>query len=296
VRLGAVVVACGFLLLTGCGGGTGTSNPGASAQTPPTTLTGNWFLAGSRVPAAYPTLSTALHVQGNIITGEMAFLVQCTSAGVTSGISSSSFAINGTIANDGTFQASTGTIGGGTQATISISLTGNSPLPATPSVWTGAYSLVFASGSTGTPCNAAQSASFTATPIAPVTGTYIGVPVNPGSFQEPFGAGAVVSVQITQGTPTLVTRGPASTYPIPLTANLTIANSPCAFSGSTTGIPEPSSISGDSFVLFLTAGFPYGVLSGTLNDPTATTFFGDLTSLAQANGCAGIAFYNFTRM
>lgn len=283
--------------LTACGAGSVGSAPVTPVApspplTPPTTLTGNWFLAGSRVPAAYPTVSTTLYIQGNIVKGEAAFLARCTSTGVTSTTTSSGVAINGTIANDGTFQASTGTIGNTALGTVSLSLTGSSPLPATPSVWTGTYSLVFTSGSNGAPCGTAQTATFAATPIADLTGTFIGVPANTNS---PFGSGAVVSVQITQGTPTLVTRGSTTRYQIPLTANLSITNTSCPFSGSTTGVPELSSISGDSFGIAFTPGFPDGFLRGTLNNPTANGFFGDLTTLAQVNGCPGIAFYNFTR-
>ena len=276
--------------LTACGSnkvGSVISVAPSPAQDPPTTLTGNWFLAGSRVPAANPTVSTSLYVQGNVVTGQAAFFAQCTSGGVTDGISSS-----GIGTNDGTFQASTGTLGSPALGTTSLSLTGNSPVPATPSVWTGTYSLVFTPGSTGIPCSIAQASNFSATPIASVTGTYIGIPANSIS---PFGTGSVISVQITQGTPILVAQASKSGYRIPLTANLTITGSLCPFSGSTTGAFEPSFINGDSFDLVLTTGFPYGFLSGTLNDPTANTFSGDLTSLANTNGCPGIALYNFTR-
>ena len=261
------------------------------AQTPPTTLTGNWLLTGSRVPAAYPIISTTLYIQGNIVIGETSFSTQCTSNGFTGG-SGSTLPINGTIANDGTFQASTGVLGSTTIGTVSLSLTGNSPLTTAPSIWTGTYSLTETPGSTASFCNVSQTATFVANSIASLTGTYVGVPVNTPTA---FGSGAVVSVQITQGTPMLVPRGAASRYIIPLTASLTIANSPCPVSASTTGVPETSSISGDRFLLALTPGSPYGFLDGTLNDPSAKSFFADLTSLAIAKNCPGIASYNFTR-
>jgi hypothetical protein len=290
----ALLISFGF---TACGTGKVGSTPvtpvvSLPAQSPPTTLTGNWFLAGSRVPAAYPVVSTSLSIQGNIVTGEAAFSTQCTSAGIFVGANSSVLAIKGIIANDGSFQAGTGTVGDAMLGTTSLTLTGNSPLPATPTVWTGTYSLRFTPGSSGSPCSLTQTAPLTATPIASVTGTYIGRPVGP---VPPFGSGAIVSVQITQGTPTLVPQDNTSRYLIPLTANLTITNSSCAFSGSTAGVPGTSSISGDSFNIILTPGFPYGFLSATLNDPTATGFTGDLTSLANVNSCPGIALYNFTR-
>ncbi len=137
-----------------------------------------------------------------------------------------------------------------------------------------------------------QTAPFTATPIEPLTGTYIGVPANGNS---PFGSGSVVSVQVMQGAPTLVQQGGMSRYQIPLTATLTVTNSVCPFAGSTAAYPGPSLLSGDRFDLNLIADFPYGALSGTLSDPSADTFFGDLTTLAIVNGCPGVAFYNFTR-
>ncbi len=293
-RLSASILSLG---LVACGAGSPASPAAASsAQTPPTTLTGNWFLAGSRVPAVYPTVATTLFVTGNTITGQTSFSVQCTSAGVSGTTNTSGFPLTGTISNDGTFQASTGTISGGS-STFSLSLTGNSPLPASPAVWTGTYSVAVTPGSTGSQCGVAQTANFAATPIAPVTGTYIGVPALTGFGPGPFGAAATVTLQVTQGPSTLVTRGSASSYQFPLTGSLTIANSPCALTASTAGAPSPSHINGDEFeILFALSGSTGGVLSGTLNDPTANTFLGDLTSLAIANGCPGsVAFYNFSR-
>jgi len=261
---------------------------------PPTTLTGNWLLAGSRVPAAYPIVSTSLFIQGNAVTGELVIYTQCTK-GIFTATSTSSVAIKGTIGNDGTFQAS-GTVSGiATSNTLSVSLSGNSPTLASPSVWTGAYSV------TGGVCGVDQTANFTATAIAPMTGTYIGSPADPGTVPQPFGANAVVSLQITQGAPTLVTRstddGGVSTFLIPLTANFTIANSPCSISLSTTGASIPSTVHGDSFELsFLLPGSGGGgIISGTLSEPTANSFSANLNSLSNAIGCPGAANYTFTR-
>ena len=94
--------------LTACGSakvGSVSDSPvlSAPAQTPPTTLTGNWLLTGSRVPAAYPAVSTSLYIEGNVVTGDAAFFAQCTSAGVPSTVSSSGIPITGIIAHDGTF-------------------------------------------------------------------------------------------------------------------------------------------------------------------------------------------------
>lgn len=290
----APVLLLSVLSLSGCGG-TSSAPPSVSPQTPPVTLTGNWLLSGSRAHAVYPVVSASLHVEGNVVTGDASVETQCT-GGVLVGVGTSTLPVKGTVAADGTFQASSGTVGDPSVGTFSLTISGTSPSLATPSAWIGNYSFVKASPS-ATACNVAANATFKAASIAPVTGTFIGSPANPGTFSEPFGSNATVTLEITEGSPVAVTRGGATFYPIPLIANLTVANSPCPFFGSTTSTNTTGSLAGDRLVLpFVTSGAPgEPFVSGALDDPTAASFLGDLTILANGNGCSGVAIYEFTR-
>ena len=292
-----LLVSAAILGLTACAGGTSASTPApvVPAQTPPTTLTGNWLLTGGRMPAVFPAASTSLFISGNQVTGQTAFTAQCPASAPTFTFGATGFPLTGTIANDGTFQATTGTFNGAGSSTFSLALTGNSPLPAAPTVWTGTYTLTFTPGTLGG-CNIAQTENFAATPIAPLTGTYLGVPAGP--FPTPFGAGAVVTLKVAQGSPTLITRGANTSYQLPLTASISITNSTCALSSSTSSASLPSYIGGDSFSIT----FPFGTggvgVSGILNDATSRTFTAELGGLASVNGCAAPltpASYTFTR-
>ncbi len=212
---------------------------------------------------------------------------------LTSTVSAEAFPISGTIANDGTFQATTQAIGTPPNGVLMLSLTGSSPRSATPSTWTGTYSLTFTPGTSGVSCSIAQSGSFVANAIASVTGTYTGAVT---SVNAPFGMAADVSVQLTQGAPTLITRGNTSYYQLPLTGSLTIANSPCFTAPVTIQATAPAFISGDSLQLaFLTTNTQGEGLNGTLTDPTANTVSGLLASIGTASCGGGIGAYTFTR-
>jgi hypothetical protein len=122
------------IALTACGSevrtAVATSTPVPIAA--PTTIDGNWSLAGARNPAHYPILSTTLHVTGNQITGSGSFSVQCPSPRF--GGIGGSLSLSGQIGSDGTFQMNTPALD-----SIHVTLSGNSPKQGAPGVWTGTY-------------------------------------------------------------------------------------------------------------------------------------------------------------
>ncbi len=145
-----------------------------------------------------------------------------------------------------------------------VSLSGSSPLSASPDLWTGSYTLSSSAHSiTGAQtCNYAQTDHFTATPIAPLTGIYTGQ-----GYNSPFpglGSPAVTyKLQVSQGTPALVTRGNFSAYELSLSANLTVAGSSCFTTGTTVGADASSYIAGDTVnIVFLMEDGSYLAFSG----------------------------------
>ncbi len=253
--------------LTACG----TSGSGSSTSTPvtstaPTTLTGNWQLSGTRVPPVYPLFSTTLNVSGSQISGSTSIMFQCTP---TSTYGFNNFPFVGTIAPDGTFQA-TGQFGTAPDFTMQATLMGSSPPASAPLVWSGSYQINFTS--TGNfPCSFNRTVAFNAQAIPPITGTYVGPAVNTNYGPGPFGSAATLSLQLTQGASTLVTTGASSRYQIPLTATLAISGSTCATSGTTMGALLPSYLYGDGYTLNLLLNDGSNLsLNGSLNDLAAS--------------------------
>ena len=241
-------------------------------------------------------LSSSLYVQGDRVYGAATVSAECMSGGAASTVGISALTMSGTIAGDGSFQASSGPVGDARTGSFSLSLTGDSPLAATPLTWAGSYSLTFTPGTTGGSCAIAQQSKYAAVAIAPVTGSYSGTPL--GAGYAAFGAEATVSLQMTQGAPIAVMRGDVSSYEIPLTASLTIGNSACAAAVSTAGGFEGSRIEGSQLHLtFAVPNSPGGGLEGTLDSVAANSFVADLTSMARALGCSGgvVARYEFVR-
>ncbi len=242
---------------------------------PPTTLDGNWSLAGTRTPATYPLLSTFLTVQGSQVFGGGYVQIQCSPV---SGISGN-FNLAGQIAADGTFTATYSTPPSPTLALggYTVTLSGSSPTAASPGSWTGSYTLTASLPNLAspplTPCTYTHSASFTATPITALTGTYSGPAVNFLASSGPtLGANVALTFQVAQQPATLVTTGTAPNYQLPLVATLGVTGSTCFTSGSSEPLPVSSQITGDSFNLsFLMNDGSQLLLSGNLTDPSAAS-------------------------
>jgi hypothetical protein len=165
VVFGAVV-----LLLAGCGASapTVTSAPAVASNS---NLNGNWLLTGA-LPFSSPVgpvsnnsfgVAATFQVIGNQI-------VISTSTNVPCGFFTSDGAgtvLTGTIASDGSFSAATPATTPSSLATMQM--TGAVPL-SVGSSWKGTLNYA----NTSTSCAFAQAVSFTATPIANITGTYAG--------------------------------------------------------------------------------------------------------------------------
>ena len=280
LTFGVVVVA--LAELSGCGG-TGRPTVGLAPNVPvyPTTLTGNWSIAGARDPLTYPIFSTSLIVHGSELSGKMSVQIECSPQFRVGG----QVPLTGQIATDGSFQASVslpGTSGSANAGLFQVSLSGISPAGSS-SNWTGSYTLhSTARAVDGTSCAYSHSGDFTATAISPLTGTYTGPATGPLS-PAGFGANAAISLAVSQEPPALLTSGQMSSYQLPLSATITVTGSPCFTSGTTTGTFLPSEIGGDMADLRFAMNDGSELdLQSVLNSPTGSS----LTVLAVANGGA----------
>lgn len=249
----------------------------------PITLNGNWSLAGARTPAAYPILATSLKVQGNQITGQGTVQIQCSPSTQINGI----FSLSGQIAADGTFSATYSTPASPNSG-YTVAVTGASPTANSPDTWNGTYTLTASLTSAGsipvTPCAYSHSATFTATPIATLTGIYSG-PASNGVFSPGLGTNAALTLQVAQQPATLVTYGTTTTSQLPLIATLNVTGSSCFSSGSTASAPVSSHIDGDAVTLsFLMNDGSQMEISGNLTDLTAASLA--ITSHVIGGSCA----------
>lgn len=242
---------------------------------PPTTLDGNWSLAGARIPATYPVLSTFLNVQGSQLTGRGTVQIQCSPASQIGGI----FELSGQVAADGTFTATYSTPPSPTLALggYTVTLSGSSPTAAAPNTWTGTYTLTASlpspASTTLAPCSYSQAATFAAAPIAALTGTYSGpIPNFLLSSSPTLGTNVALTLQVAQQPSTILNPGTPTTYQLPLVATLNVTGSTCFSSGASSSLPAVSQITGDAFQLsFLMNDGSQLLLSGTLNDLSAAS-------------------------
>ena len=291
-----VPLLCSVLSLGLVACGSGLSTPSSvTLPAPPTTLNGNWSLAGARLPATYPLLSTSLHVQGSQLTGRGIVLIQCSSAAPLGVQISGGFDLSGQVAADGTFTATYSSPTLPTPAlAYTVTLSGSSPTAASPNTWTGTYTVTASLPAvnpplTVTPCAYSQAATFTATPIAALTGTYSGtVPsflVASGPVLSP---GVALTLQVAQQPATLVTQGVLSAYQLPLTGTLNVTGSTCFTSGSTASAQFPGQITGDIFQLtFLMNDGSQLFLAGNLNDLTAASL--SVSAIVMGGSCPNVS-------
>ncbi len=217
-------------------------------------------------------LSTTLVVIGNQITGQGNVQLQCSPESTVGG----SFNLSGVISNDGSFTAVSSNPGAPPDPSLAlfqIMLSGNSPPAASPGLWSGNYTLSSsATAITGTQtCSYSHSASFTAASIAPLNGMYAGQGYS-GPFPGHGNPTVAYTLQVSQGSPTLFTRGNFSAYQLPLSATLTVTGSTCFTTGTTAGDIASSYIAGDTITIdFLMNDGSHLGLSGSLTDPTGAT-------------------------
>ena len=281
---------CAVLSLSMLACGSGSSTP-ISVPAPPTTLDGNWGLAGTRTPATYPILSTSLHVQGSQLTGRGTMQIQCSSTAPLSLQVDNSFELSGQVAADGTFTATSSTPRLPALA-YTITLSGSSPTAAAPNTWTGTYTVTASLPSVNpplavTPC--AYSHTFTATPIAALTGTYSGTVTSLLVSSGPvLGPNVALSLQVAQQPAAFVNHGALSTYELPLTGTLNVTGSTCFSSGSTASAQFPGRITGDIFQLtFLMNDGSQLVLAGNLSDLSASSL--SVFAIVMGGSCPNVS-------
>jgi hypothetical protein len=191
----------------------------------PTHLDGNWLLVGNQSLSQYPILSTTLVVTGNAISGTSSIHFLCANQSDL-GLEIS---VIGQVGSDGTFQLQSQD-----PSFYQLSISGSVPLNYT-STWTGNYTWDDSSNNDASSCTAKHNGEFTATPIRPLNGTYVGTIAGQG-----FTTGTQASVRILQATtPT------QNLYA--LSGSIEIYGSTCFTSGQTDG--SGSGLAGDSYLL-----------------------------------------------
>ena len=286
-----LLLLCSFLALGMLACASGSSTPNSiTLPAPPTTLDGNWSLAGARTPLTYPIFSTSLNVQGSQLTGHGTVQMQCATNSPLGVQVGGPVDLSGQVAADGTFTATYSSPTLPTPAlAYTVTLSGSSPTATAPNTWTGTYTLTASLPSTSltavTPCTYSHSATFTATPIAALTGTYSGSIPNILVGSGPvLGPNVVLSLQVAQQPATLVNQGLLSTYQLPLTGTLNVTGSTCFTSGSTASAQFLSKITGDTFQLtFLMNDGSQLTLAGNLTDPSAASL--SVFAIAMGGSC-----------
>jgi hypothetical protein len=142
--------------------GAPTSPPQSS--TPSSALNGNWHVAGNRIKKQFPLLSIYLHVDGTQIIGHGWLQAVCPNDPRNG--AGGNLSLNGEIAPDGVF-----TLRNNPRSTLHVEISGQAPAEG-EITWSGEYTLT---GDISHECPSyRQTNSFTATPLAPLNGTFSG--------------------------------------------------------------------------------------------------------------------------
>src|SRR5580698_1573208 len=142
-----------------------------AAPTPPprssitsSALNGNWYIAGNRMKKQFPLLSIYLHVDGTQIIGRGWMQAVCLNESRNG--AGGSLNLNGEITPDGVF-----TLRNSPRSTLHVEISGQAPAEGA-TTWSGEYTLA---GDISRACPSyRQTNSFTATPLAALSGTFSG--------------------------------------------------------------------------------------------------------------------------
>jgi hypothetical protein len=235
VKLNRTLRLCFILiasqLLVGCGS---PGNLTASASPNTAALNGNWYITGNRQLVQYPFITVALIVNGNQIYAVGDMVVTCTNwPGSANG---GYFTASGEISPDGTFHLGNYSLGGmPTSAHVQLEIDGSVPKNGS-GTWSGTYSLADPTGYTD--CLVNQTASFTATALAPINATYGGILI---------GSSGNLTVHATIAQVAGVTvSGPGTAYSyLPLNGTITVSGSPCFTHGTSPSPNNGGQIEGD---------------------------------------------------
>ena len=223
------------------------TGPDVAPTTPPQTsspLNGNWNITGNREKMQFPLISMFIQVEGTHILGQGDVHVMCPDAPKNGGGGDRS--MGGELAADGSFTLTT--LNPNTR--VKVTVKGKAPL-AGATTWSGEYTVV------GNPYLACatnrQADTFTATPLAPLSGTFAGSTTMQYSYADPPPPGytgpmtykANLSITAQQGAPLVshITRKGVVRH-LPLTGEINVKGAPC-FSHGTAEAGLSSTIEGD---------------------------------------------------
>ena len=216
----------------------------ASQTSAPSPLTGNWQLTGNRERNLYPLLSMAIHVNGKQVTAEGDNFVVCP-ASPRDGIGGNQ-EMSGEIDPDGNFTMRTIS----SRNTLQLAVTGRVPDAGSTS-WAGTYKFTTP---TSHGCMFDQQGTFTATLLAPLSGTFHGpvtmsypsAPPPPG-YTGPMTAQLKFTITATQGGEFLTHEkkvGAPFIY-LPLAGTINVSGSACFTHGTSDTNPYANNMQGD---------------------------------------------------
>ena len=246
-----LVVLLGCSSVLGCG--TNSSVAPVGIKPVASNLAGNWLLAGSlpESPFQFPSapgtqLSVTFSTVGNQIVGSGMFQVGCPSGGSPGqtgfGGIGGGFVASGTVADDGKFVAQSPATTASGVAITSLSLSGTVPSTA-GGTWSGSYT-INTNGDGG--CVLAESASLTAEPIQPFSGTFVASGTyTSGATKSPVS----VTMTLQQGTTSTGAGGAFLDEAYVLSGSLSVTGVPCFQTGVSVApaTPQPTAVGGAVF-------------------------------------------------
>lgn len=224
-----------LIFLLGCGAnriGTTSSSAGAFSN-----LSGSWLIAGSMPSTSYRTpslfsVTVNLIVTGNEVNGVVLSQVPCSSKAKESESVTYAIPIQGSIADDGTFSLTTPSAFALTQT---VTLQGSVPV-SSGGPWKGVYTYTVSTlpSSCSTPTQ-----TINATAISPLSGDYEGTALlydEPLSGQ-PIGSGVSVPIKVSLQQGAFVPASGEMTAYVVLSGTISVSNSSCLTSGTTSAAP-----------------------------------------------------------
>jgi hypothetical protein len=216
----------------------------ASQSAAPSPLNGNWQLTGNRERTLYPLLSMAIHVNGKQIIAAGDNFVVCP-ASPRDGIGGNQ-EMSGEIDPDGNFTMRTIS----SRNTLQLAVSGRVPDAGSTS-WAGTYKFTTP---TSHGCAFDQEGTFTATLLAPLTGTFHGpvtmsypsAPPPPG-YNGPMTARLNFTITAAQGGEFLTHEkkvGAPFIY-LPLSGTINVSGSACFTHGASDTNPYANNMQGD---------------------------------------------------
>lgn len=231
-----------------CGCGKGPSTPTTSPESP-SNLAGNWLLFGTLPKFVVgfeqaPGLSASFDVSQGKVTGYGELRLQCVSGQVTSSLGVGE-SLTGDLAADGSFNL----------ASVHPALNNEAPtffiqgkVPDSPGgTWSGTYTFTSDGLSlSGAPSCQTQTASFTATPVQDVSGTYTGAGSLSGTVLGAAGTSTSVILNLQQGGLLHSALNSPVQSRLALSGTIDVKGISC-FNTGTISLKTPSEVLGNTF-------------------------------------------------